>query len=366
MSETTPPVEPNAPAPESAPTPAAAPHNNPVANLIARMSIAQMTLAVVLVVFLWQWFDTHRQIGNMQEELARRLTEMEGSNKASQMLVAQGQDATRELSAKVALLEAHYAEAQNQRAALETLYQELSSSRDDTVLAQVEQMLLIAGQQLQLSANVKAALIAMQQADDYLKRMDRASLNGLRKTIARDMDRLRALPNVDVPGINLRLDNLIASVDALPLAQDIRLPQEAGIAVPSAPETSGWQKLLHEIWNDAKHLVRIENMQKQELPLLSPTQTFFLRENLKLRLLSARLALLARDDASFKHDLQSGQEWVMRYFDTQAADGALAAATLQKLRASDISIELPDVSASLEAVRNYRVTREAPREKPAR
>jgi uroporphyrin-3 C-methyltransferase len=344
----------------------AAPHNNPVANVIARMSIAQMTLAVVLVIFLWQWFDAHRQIVNMQQELARSLAEMEGNNKASQMLVAQGQEATRELSAKVALLEAHYAEAQNQRAALETLYQELSSSRDETVLAQVEQMLLIAGQQLQLSANVRAALIAMQQADDYLKRMDRASLNGLRKTIGRDMDKLRALPNVDVPGINLRLDNLIATVDTLPLAQDIRLPEEAVIAAPATVAGSSWQRLLHEIWDDAKHLVRIENTQKQELPLLSPTQAFFLRENLKLRLLSARLALLARDETSFKHDLQAGQEWVMRYFDTQSADGALAVITLKKLRASNISIELPDVSTSLEAVRNYRVTREVPREKQAR
>jgi len=367
MNEQTPPVEPNntaapeAPAvPLTAPQNNATPHNNAVANVIARMSIAQMTLVVVLVIFLWQWFDAHRQIGNMQQELARSLAEMQGNNKASQMLVAQGQEATRELSAKVALLEAHYAEAQNQRAALETLYQELSSSRDETVLAQVEQMLLIAGQQLQLSANVKAALIAMQQADDYLKRMDRASLNNLRKTIANDMDKLRALPNVDVPGINLRLDNLIAAVDALPLAQDIRLPQEAGIAAPVTTGESGWQRLLHEIWDDAKHLVRIENTQKQELPLLSPTQTFFLRENLKLRLLSARLALLARDETSYKHDLQAGQEWVTRYFDTKSADGALAATTLQTLRASNISIELPDVSASLEAVRNYRVTREKP------
>ena len=370
MNEQTQPVEPNNVAvPETPVAPAATPHHNPVANVIARMSIAQMTLVVVLVIFLWQWFDAHRQIGNMQQELARSLAEMEGNNKASQMLVGQGQEATRELSAKVALLEAHYAEAQNQRAALEALYQKLSSSDDETVLAQVEQMLLIAGQQLQLSANVKAALIAMQQADDYLKRMDRASLNGLRKTIGRDMDKLRALPNVDVPGINLRLDNLIATVDVLQLAQDIRLPQEAGIAAPAASAgstISGWQRLLHEIWDDAKHLVRIENMQKQELPLLSPTQTFFLRENLKLRLLSARLALLSRDETSFKHDLQAGQEWVTRYFDTQSADGALAIVTLQKLRASNISIELPDVSASLEAVRNYRVTREAPREKQTR
>lgn len=336
----------------------AAPRQNPVAAAISRMSIMQMTLAVVLLVFLWQWFDAHRQINSMQQELARRLAEMEGSNKASQMLVKQGQDSMRDLSAKVALLEAHYAEAQNQRAALETLYQELSGSRDQTALAEVEQMLMIAGQQLQLSANVKAALIAMQQADDRLKRMDRAALGGLRKAISSDMDKLRVLPGVDVQGINSRLDNLIAAVDTLVLAQDLRTVQESASLPSAAPSGSGWQKLLREIWDEAKNFVRIENMQKNELPLLSPTQAFFLRENLKLRLLSARLALLARDEASFRYDLQAAQEWVMRYFDTKSAPGELAVSTLQKLRSSGISIELPDISASLEAVRNYRISRE--------
>ena len=359
MNEQASPVETSAASEAVAAAPATT-RPNPVASAISRMSIMQMTLAVVLSVFLWQWFDTHRQLGNMQQELARRLNEMEGSSKASQMLVAQGQETTRELSAKVALLEARYAEAQNQRAALEVLYQELSRGRDESALAEVEQMLLIAGQQLQLSANVKAALIAMQQADEYLKRMDRASLNGLRKAIGRDMDKLRMLPSVDAPGINLRLDNLTVAVDALPLAQDIRIPQETAATAPVVPAGSGWQKLLHEIWDDAKHLVRIENMQKQELPLLSPTQTFFLRENLKLRLLSARLALMARDETSFKHDLQSAQEWVARYFDAKSREGALAVSTLQKLRESSINIELPDVSATLEAVRNYRVLREKP------
>lgn len=360
MNEQASPSEQNNPAaPEAAVVPAVAPHN-PLAKVISRMSIWQMTLVVVIALFAWQWFDAHRQIGNMQQELARRLAEMEGNNKASQMLVAQGQESVRELSAKLALLEAHFAEAQNQRAALESLYQELSSSRDENALAEVEQMLLIAGQQLQFSGNVKAALIAMQQADEYLKRMDRASLNSLRKIISSDMSKLRVLPNVDVPDINARLDNLITMVDTLPLAQEIRAPQASEMPTPAVSGESAWQKLLREIWNDTKQLVRIENTQKQELPLLSPTQTFFLRENLKLRLLSARLALLGRDETSFKHELQSAQSWVARYFDSKSTAGALAISTLQKLHSSSISIELPDISDSLGAVRAYRVSHEKP------
>lgn len=331
---------------------------NPVSAAIVRMSIWQLTLVIVIVVFAWQWFDMHRQVNGMQHLLAQRLAEMDGNNKANQVLVTQGQESVRELSAKLALLEARFSETQNQRAALESLYQELSRSRDETALAEVEQMLLIAGQQLQLSANVKAALIAMQQADDYLKRMDRASLNGLRKAIGSDMDKLRVLPEMSLSDMNARLDSLIALVDTLPLAQEISpAPQDVKIA-PGAAQENAWQKLLREMWHDAKQLVRIENTQRQEFPLLSPTQTFFLRENLKLRLLSARLALSLHDETRFKHDLQLAQVWVGRYFDVRSNAGGQAAASLKKLHASSITLEMPDISASLVAVRAYRASHE--------
>ena len=347
----------NSTVPEATAAPAAK-HHNPLANIISRMSIMQMTLVAVLAVFLWQWLAAYRQVNNIQQDVARRLAEMEGNIKANQVLAMQGQESARELAAKVSLLEARYAEAQNQRASLEMMYQDLSSSRDEMVLADVEQMLFIAGQQLQLSANVKAALIAMQQAEDQLKRMDRVALNNLRTAIARDMDKLRALPNVDVSGINSSLDTLIMAVDGLSLEQDMLHPvQEGSPAVAAAVHgESVWQQLLREIWEDAKRLVRIENMHKNELPLLAPTQVFFLRENLKLRLLSARLALLSHDEVSFKHDLQLAQEWLVRYFDNKSSAATQTLATLHKLRQSNISIELPDISASLEAARNYRTS----------
>lgn len=333
------------------------PAHNPLTKLISSLNITQMTLAVLVVIFLWQWFDAHHQINQMQQELAKRLAEMDGSNKANQTLVTQNQEAVRELGGKLGLLESKYAEAQNQRAALENLYQEMSSSRDQTALAEVEQMLMIAGQQLQLSANVKAALIAMQHADNRLQRLDRPALSGLRKAITQDIDKLRALPNIDTVGINLRIDNLVAAVDTLPLAQDIRPQVETSRPGP-ADDGNVWKKFWHDLWQEAKQLVRIENTQKRDLPLLSPTQVFFLKENLKIRLLSARLALLSHDETSFKRDLKTAQEWTQLYFDTQSKEGAQALATLQKLAASSINIDLPDIGGSLETVRNYRISRE--------
>ena len=358
MNEQSPAQEENASPEAETPTPAAkprTPHRRKSASL-AHLTITQLTLAVVLAVFLWQWFEAHRQIDSLQQEVARRLSEMDGNNKASMALVKQEQETMRELSVKVGTMETQLAETQNQRAALATLYENVSGSQDETTLADVEQMLLIAGQQLQLSANVKAALIAMQQADDRLKRMGRTALNGVRKVIGHDMEKLRALPDVDVQGISDQLDDLIAAADKLPLTQEIRLQQDnAAGAVAPAHETP-WQKLWREIRQDARHLVLIENTEKHELPLLSPTQTFFLRENLKLRLLSARLALVSHDNTSYQQELKTAQQWIQRYFDTKSEAGAQALDALHKLRASSISIELPDISDSLDAVRNYRVS----------
>ena len=332
-------------------------HKNPVAKSVSHLNLTQLTLAVLTVVFVWQWFDGKQQLNQIQLILAQRLAEVDGSNKANQTLTLQSQEVVRELGGKLSLLESKYAETQSQRTALENLYHELSSSHDQMVLAEVEQLLLIAGQQLQLAANVKAALIAMQQADSRLQRMDRASLSDLRRAINSDMDKLRALPDVDVSGINARLDTLISIVSRLPL-MDAHHTVDKNIIPKDAPPTGGWQKLVREIWQETKGLVRIEDTHKEELPLLSPTQTFFLRENLKLRLLSARLALLSRDEVSFKYDMKTAQEWVKLYFDVKSGEGAQVVNTLQKLNASSIKIEIPDVSGSLEAVRHYRASRE--------
>ncbi len=334
-----------------------APRHNPIGNFIARMSITQLTLVVVVVIFVWQWFDAHQQLNNMQQEVTRRLAEMAGNNQASQVMLKQEQDTVREQTAKLALLEARFAETQDQRVALETLYNDLLASRDETALADVEQLLLIAAQQLQLSANVKAALIAMQNADARLEHLDKPMLNPLRKAINQDLDKLKALPNLDVAGINLQINNLLAAVDGLPLSYQQQHAVNKKIESPPKDETT-WQKLVREIWHEAKQLVRIQNTRKSEIPLLPPNQEFFLRENLKLRLMSAHLALMSRDEASFRQEFEAMQSWVSRYFDANSPEGLSVMTGLEKLAAASINIDLPDISLSLQAVRNYRLTRE--------
>jgi uroporphyrin-III C-methyltransferase len=323
----------------------------------ARLTAALLVALSALAIAGWQWWESRNQLNDIRQELAHRLAEATVSGKAAQNAAAQAQEAVRQAEVKLGLLEGRIAEFQSQQVALEAMYQELSRNRDETALAEVEQYLMFGSQQLQLAGNVRVALFALQNADARLARLDRPQLTGLRRAIARDMDRLKALPYVDVTGMSVRLDNLIAGVDTLPLAVEVR-PEQAMPAVPPQAAETVWIRWWRETWEDLKQLVRVRRMDKPEPPLLTPSQTWFLRENLRLRLLSARLALLARDQASFRTDLEAAREWENRYFDTGAKPVAASLGTLQQLSGSEISIAVPDLSASLEAVRSIKLPRE--------
>ena len=327
-----------------------------LAQRLYRQSWAFVAVLAVAL-FAWQWYDSHQQINTLQYELARRLAEADVQNKESRNVAEQVREATREAQVKLGVLEAKLQESHSQQVALEALYQELSRSRDESVLADVEQTLLVANQQLQVAGNVKSALIALQAADARLARIGRPQLTGLRKVIARDIERLKLAPHLDVVGISARLDNLLGAIDSLPLAMEVRPPGPAP-GTPGAADDSAWRRFARELWSDLRDLVRIQNMEQPDLPLLAPSQSYFLRENVKLRLLSARLALLAHDEKSFRADLKAARDWLTRYYDARAKTVANAVAALSQLHDSQIGIELPDVAASLDAVRDYRLTRE--------
>jgi uroporphyrin-3 C-methyltransferase len=323
----------------------------------SRVAIMALLLALAAAAFAgWQWFDSRHRFGLLEIEVAKRLGEVDALSRDSRTMAAQSRDTMGEVNARLGQLEARMFETQNQRLALESLYRDLSRSRDEWTLAEVEQVLLIANQQLQLAGNVKAALIALETADARLAQMDRPQLTALRRVISRDIERLKAAPHVDVVGMALRLDNVMNQVETLPLAMEQR-PARPN-PEPESAATGFWQRLWSEGKRDLRDLIRFQNVENPEVPLLLPDQAFFLRENLKLRLLGARLSLLAHDEASFKADLMVALEWLARYYDGANKTVVTAQSTLKQLLQSDFGGQLPDISASLDAARNFKLVRE--------
>ncbi|TJZ77466.1 uroporphyrinogen-III C-methyltransferase [Chitiniphilus eburneus] len=258
----------------------------------------------------------------------------------------------RAMEREIALLAGKQAEAQGQQATLTALYDALTRSETQRVLAELEQTLSFASQQLQLAGNVSAALVGLETVQDKLAQLDRPELIPVRKAVARDIEKLKSQPYLDVVGISAKLDTLVAGIDKLPLAVDgYRHPPEP---VDASAERHWFKRLVREAWNDLKQLVRIREMDKPEAMLLTPEQSFFLRENVKLRLLDARTALLLRNDGAFRADLHAARDYLANYFDAAAAQTRSTEASLKELSEESLAIPLPSLAESLAAVRGAR------------
>jgi uroporphyrin-3 C-methyltransferase len=321
----------------------------PVLALIVALGAAGFTA--------YQWYQDRGEETVLRSELARRLAGMETQNKEAALRVQQAAQALHDTEVKVGVLEAKLAESQNQQVALEALYQELSRNRDEWAFADIEQSVLLASQQLQIAANVRTALIGLENVEARLQRMDQPRYSALRRALTRDIERLKALPLVDVYGTGARLDDAIAAIDRLPLAMDARARPDAVAATAPAAEVPAWERVVREAWRELRQLVRVQSVDVQDAALLAPEQAFFLRENLKLRLLGARIALLSRDGKSYRDDLQAALSALQRHFDARDASVITTAAALRKLQTAQVQIDLPDLQETLEALRKLRVPR---------
>jgi uroporphyrin-3 C-methyltransferase len=331
--------------------------------------IGYVLLAVLALLLALQWWSGRSELRQLRREMAQRLQTGDTVATESRTIARTVQDDVKELQAKVSVLEGKQVENQSQQLALEQLYQELSRNSDDWALAEIEQVLSTASQQLQLAGNVQGALIAMQNADARLSRSDKPQFITIRRALARDMEKLKALPSVDVTGIALRLDSLISQVDRLPLLADEKpalpaTPAKNGAAAAGDAPAPGpawltglndkWQSFSSEMWTEIRQLLRVRTVDTPDALMLSPSQAYYVRENLKLRLLSARLALLSRNENAFRSDLMAAQDTINRYFDTRARQTQSAQTLLKQVQASDLTIEMPTLNESLGAVRNYK------------
>ena len=333
----------------------------------AQLKLALGGLAALLAL---QWWNARSDISDVKREVAQRLQSGENLNSQTKLIADRVDDQLRVLQGKVAVLEARQSESQNQQAALEQLYRDLAKNRDDWALAEIEQVLSTASQQLQLAGNVRSALVALQNADARLSRVDRPQFIAIRRAIAQDIEKLKSLPSVDLTGVAVRLDSLVAQVDAMPLLSD----EKPGIIAPS-PKTKlsnrqkiesnsafdwrvemqeRWTAWSSELWSDLKQLMRIRTVTAPEALLLTPEQAFFARENVKLRLLNARVALLSRNDAAFRSDLAEADRALQRYFDMRDPHTRAGRELIRQIRESVLNIEMPTLSHSLAAVRQSR------------
>jgi len=319
-----------------------------------RLKIALSLSLLSLFAVALLWLSSIKNMQNLEHDLATKLDTFNEKNQQSLALAKNADIRSNEVAARSEILEEKYTESFDQQAALKALYQELANNREERMLSDVEQLLVIANQQLQLAGNIKPALLALQAADTKLQGFDSTKAVQLRKSINQDIQRLQNLPLADITSISLTLGNLSQRVDQLALVSD-RHPSSAQNKVAPDLSNNPWRRLTQEIWQDIKGMVRIERIDRPELPLLTPEQTFFLRENIKLHLLTARIALLRHDEITYKIDLEAAQSAIKLHFDGR---DTLTQNTLDEIKGltnNHISTELPDIEQSLRLLNQYKL-----------
>lgn len=231
---------------------------------------------------------------------------------------------------------------------MDKVLNEFGKGRGDWLLAEAEQLMIIANHRLQLAHDIHLALQALRAADRQLLQLANPRYLPVRKRVAEEIAQLESLERIDLPGMSLRLGGLGARIDQLPFTTDTRVSAEERARVEQPPET---RSAAHEIWTDITSLIRIRRSSDMRKPLLPPEQQYFLRENLRLMLFGAQAALLQGDTATFEQNIKTADDWIRDYYDTSAPPVRAARAELDQMKKMRLSTRLPDISGSLDMLR---------------
>ncbi len=330
-------------------------------NKLSIVNFGWVVLVIGAIVTLgWQWLNTRHRFNAIEQSLSQKLEQYQAINKQSMGIAKLAQEQSVQANMRTIVLEQKLAESRDQQEALQTLYTQLAESRESTAVAEVEQLLNIASQQLQLNGTVKSALLALQAAQKRLEPLDLPRAIQLRETLNTEIENLREVPQIDIISMSAQLTQLSELCGRLPLISERQPTLNAKAAAAKQPTQpmSPLNAFVHNIWDDIKNLITVERINKPEPPLLAADQAFYLRENVKLRLLAARIALLQHDETTYKADLNTVKSWLNEYFDTQHPDAIKAFNLLNKLSSNNISIELPQLTESFAAVTRYKLTLE--------
>ncbi|HAU57978.1 MAG TPA: hypothetical protein DCW87_10810 [Comamonadaceae bacterium] len=350
-----PPTDPSSPAPTG---PGNAPQAHSGKTLIYTLG-AIAVLALVGNGLLWQKLST------IQEALARQSQDASTQAIEARTIARQAQELAGETNARLTVQETRVSEVALQRSQLEELMQSLSRTRDENLVVDIDSALRLAQQQAQLTGSLEPLVAALKTAQQRIERAAQPRLAPVQRAIVRDLERVTSSTVADTAGLLARLDDLVRQVDELPLQNAVaqaaatrRLYAQSAAAAhpePAGPaEQPWWQALLQRGWevvrDEARGLLRVSRIDQPEAILLAPDQAFFLRENLKLKLLNARLGVLARQTDSARADLVAASSALNKYFDPASRRTQNAATVLQQAQAHMKASELPRLDETLSAL----------------
>ncbi len=243
--------------------------------------------------------------------------------------------------------------------ALASLYRDKQGSNEDWAIAEVEYLLIIAMHRLLLEEDVMTALAAMEAADLRLKGLGDPGLLPVRKQLATDMNQLRSVNQADIAGMAIYLADMIDLSADLPLKSEVitkanvTLSADENQVDESVDVDPVWKKVPRQLWQEIKSLIVIKRTGEAKQVLLLPDEEYFLIQNLRLELESARLSVLRADSGNLNASIVLIQSWLRQYFDTNDSAVINVREALDQMQAIELKPAMPDISSSVESLRAY-------------
>lgn len=305
----------------------------------------------------------------MQEQLAQQVQDANTQAVEARMLSREAHDLVRDAFAKVSVLEARVNEVSLQRGQLDALIQNLTRSRDETLVVDIESAVRMAQQQAQLTGSTEPLVATLQGSIKRVERALQPRLLPLQRALERDLERLTKAAVTDTASLLARLDDVVRLVDSMsiqnsaPTPSHLRQPQrhssaaaESVVSVTATTPTQWlwWTQWSQKIWQavqaESHELLRVSRIEHADAMLVAPEQAFFLRENLKLQLLNARLAVLARQFEAARADVATAQASLAKYFDQNSRRTHQAQAVLSQLQTHMQATQQPSLDETLSAL----------------
>ncbi len=324
-------------------------------------------LAIALVIILalalglitwqgWQRLDSQQQ---RLDELAQQ-----AQNSASQQAVSELESRIEEGEAERSqALESTVSELRSEldsyrsdiNSTLDEVLTQLSQEQDtderDWLHAEAAYLLRLANQRLQLEGDVEGAAALLRTADARLADADNPALTPVRREIANELAALDAVPQVDRTGIYLALNAQQERVAGLRLSQEIE--ERAVTSSIEQPPTGTFQRQLARFGEELKDLVVIRQHDEALEALITPEQESYLRQSLRLILEQSQLALLKEEPELYEASIDKALELLNGYYDTEREETQSVIARLQELKQAEVKPELPDISASQQALASF-------------
>ncbi|MDR3016520.1 uroporphyrinogen-III C-methyltransferase [Delftia acidovorans] len=343
--------------------------SSPAADLRSGSSALVLGVGAVAVAALIACGMLWQRLGNIQEQLARQSAQSGSQSVEARTLARDAQDLARDSAARTSVMEARIAELSLQRTQLDELLQSMSRSRDENLVVDIESSIRLAQQQAELSGSLQPLVATLKNARQRIERAAQPRLAPVMRALDRDLERLSRMSVTDTAGLLTRIEDLVRLVDEMPLLNAVAQPRASrhrGVAGQTArqpepapiegspTEWSWWQSWGERGWTavreEAQDLLRVSRIDHPDAILLAPEQAYFLRENLKLKLLNSRLALLSRQWDAARADLAASGMAVNKYFDPAARRTQIVQAQLQQIQANLRTTEQPALQETLAAL----------------